>query len=943
MTNDNSKKQQQRLHQNGGTAIVIPLKGVSRRRSPNDTRTTPLARRLLQNRYRLDRLGDEEQQRQQRRRKNVSFSRGRHLRKLISAADDLDTYPIAPLFSCQEETTYMTSISLGTPPQKFLVSIDTADSSLWVPSVDCDECDKHWQKFDAGDSETYSSVSSSSSSSKRDNLFVTARNDGSVLTGRISRDTLRWNSRIVPHQEFGLVSHVPPSYLQCPEVSGALGLSRSSTVLDRLREEGALAHEMISLHLDGDSVTASEMILGGVSQKRYQGCLAWERQSEVRADEDHEYWSVDLVDVSMGYRSAGSAAREAVFDTAQSSLVGPFKDVLKFVEMNNGVCFDVTKEGDLKEVVCGNGFDVSKVSCDGDVFAPLEFTIGEETYSFLLKDLVTAEEEDDGDVSCYLNLNGSKNLQFWVMGLPWFHKYYTVFDFGQNTIGMALRQTSKGQAQIEVCQGDMDIDVTLDNDMSAQKLANKVYHVENMQQTQHDSLDDISRLEEEFVGDDDLAEYEDFEEGDDNTFELEGEDDVIEFDEQVDDEPPFEDDEAFEELVEEIMEDEDDAMIDLQDVDGEIEKEVDQETGLYNEGDDFEELAQFNDDDLEEIEEEFEEVEEEFGEGEIVDDDFDEVADVLDDDELIEEDIEELEEEVEELEKLEGEGDDIAYLEDDTMTPEELEEFGEELAEIEEELEIEEFENAHDVTQEQLTDDMMQEAEETGVLINEDDQELGEPTGDIPVEDDELLAKMNDDDVAEWEGSEEPLDLQDDEFEPLDEDDMTTDIAAPADDFQTDDGFMENIDPVDDMMQDYTKSSSSSNAIIIDDDEVTTNSKTSSYPVKPTDTDDDYAQVPEITDDIAISTHAKVESSLSSPPDDMAGHSSHHMKNLTITALLFIAVVIGLVFMKKKKSRYGVGRNYGRATEMPRMTVEDDDSYGDWDSEQQEGNRFIMD
>jgi hypothetical protein len=620
-----------------------------------------------------------------------------------------------------------------------------------------------------------------------------------------------------------------------------------------------------------------------------------------------------------------------VFDTAQSSLVGPFEDVLTFVAMNEGVCYDVTPEGDLEEVVCEKGFDVAKVDCDGDEFAPLEFIIGEESYSFLLKDLVNVQEEDDGDVSCYLNLNGSPGLTFWVLGLPWFHKYYTVFDFGQNAIGMALRQTAQGQPRIEVCQGDMDIDVTLDNDMSAQKLAERVYQVENMQQARHDSFDDVARLEEEFTGDD-AVEYEDdlgtaFEEVGDR-----GVDDVIEFDQGDDDEFFVEDDEVLEEIVEEMMENEDDAMIDL-----EME-----ENGA--------ELGSMADD---ELEEEFEEVEEAFGE-EIVDgDDFDEIADVLDDDEEIEEELEDLEEELEEM--AEEEGDDLEYLEDDDMSPEELEQFGEELAEIEEELEMEEFEEADDFTElpeslmakEQFTDDIMLEAEENGVLLDEDDQALvaeddewdegGEPTGDIPVEDDELLAKMNDDDYAEeWEGSEEPLNLEDDEFD----DDTAGDTAAAADDFRTDDGFIENIDPNDDMMQDYTKSSSS-NAIVTEDDDFTTDSETSFNPVKPTDTDDDYAQVPEITDDIVISSHATVESSLAAPSDS---HSSHFMKNLTMTGLFFMVVAVGLVYLKRKKSTYGTGRNYGRATEMPRMTVEeDDDSYGDWDSDHQEGNRFIMD
>ncbi|NXQ26615.1 PEPC protein, partial [Alaudala cheleensis] len=54
------------------------------------------------------------------------------------------------------QSSYFGEISIGEPPQKFLVLFDTGSSNLWVPSTDCKSpaCFNH-AKFKPKDSATF--------------------------------------------------------------------------------------------------------------------------------------------------------------------------------------------------------------------------------------------------------------------------------------------------------------------------------------------------------------------------------------------------------------------------------------------------------------------------------------------------------------------------------------------------------------------------------------------------------------------------------------------------------------------------------------------------------------------------------------------------------------------------------------------------------------------
>uniref|UniRef100_A0A2K6T5U9 Gastricsin n=1 Tax=Saimiri boliviensis boliviensis TaxID=39432 RepID=A0A2K6T5U9_SAIBB len=114
------------------------------------------------------------------------------------------------------DAAYFGEISIGTPPQNFLVLFDTGSSNLWVPSVYCQSqaCTSH-SRFNPSASSTYSS---------NGQTFSLQYGSGS-LTGLFGYDTLTVQSIQVPNQEFGLSENEPGTNFIYAQFDGIMGLA----------------------------------------------------------------------------------------------------------------------------------------------------------------------------------------------------------------------------------------------------------------------------------------------------------------------------------------------------------------------------------------------------------------------------------------------------------------------------------------------------------------------------------------------------------------------------------------------------------------------------------------------------------------------------------------------------------------------------------------------
>lgn len=295
----------------------------------------------------------------------------------------------------------------------------------------------------------------------------------------------------IDHQVFAQVTRLV-NFATCEEEEGILGLSNSRTtshqfpsLINNLLHFPTLAHNLFGMYLQAqddypspttmgvfnqDDTTmqqrtaSSQLVLGGVDQTHYLGCLKWHeldissksvdttntvngnnnRNSNHGFDDDYNqhtastnsgnddnagvattvkiepsYWTLALDAVKVGGTSltqtnTGDNNLVAVLDSGSSYLVGPQAQVAHLVQLNHAKCFTMENFNGAspQQVACDdpNGFDGAILSSCDDPFFNLQFVIGQETYVLEKEDLMVTVDTLFGE-ACILRIVGAEGMQ----------------------------------------------------------------------------------------------------------------------------------------------------------------------------------------------------------------------------------------------------------------------------------------------------------------------------------------------------------------------------------------------------------------------------------------------------------------------------------------------------------------------------------------------------
>lgn len=312
---------------------------------------------------------------------------------------------------------YYGKITVGTPPQEFLVLFDTGSSNFWIPSSRCpvsnQACHKH-HRYNSSASSTYI---------PNNEPFSIQYGSGSAK-GFFSTDVVNVGGFAIENQTFAETTETPSSIFMETNFDGVFGLGFKNIAINdvvppfyNMYAQGLIDRNVFSFHLkrDGTNVNGGQLIFGGSDANLYSGNLTYVPIS-VQGYWQFEVDSITIADVKLCNHC------QAIADTGTSLIVCPKEAYLALNKYIGGIAMEA--EG-LYLVDC------STVSSLPDI----DLTIGGTTFSLTPNMYITTVHNGiiDFCFSCFTTLD----MDLWVLGDTFIGAYYTEFDLGNNRIGFA--------------------------------------------------------------------------------------------------------------------------------------------------------------------------------------------------------------------------------------------------------------------------------------------------------------------------------------------------------------------------------------------------------------------------------------------------------------------------------------------------------------------------
>uniref|UniRef100_A0A2K6EXB0 Peptidase A1 domain-containing protein n=1 Tax=Propithecus coquereli TaxID=379532 RepID=A0A2K6EXB0_PROCO len=315
---------------------------------------------------------------------------------------------------------YFGEISIGTPPQNFLVLFDTGSSILWVPSTYCQSqacCDHN--RFNPSLSSTF----------KINGQTYTLYYGSGSLSVVLGYDTVTVQNIIVNNQEFGLSKNEPSSPFYYSHFDGILGMAypaiavgNAPTVMQGMLQQGQLTQPIFSFYFSRQPTHqyGGELILGGVDTQLYSGQIVWTPVTQ------ESYWQIAIQKVFVGDQATGLCSQgcQAIVDTGTFLLAVPQQYIVSFLQETGA---QQAQNGDFV-VNCNCVQSMPTITF---IISGAQFPLSPSAYVF----------ENNG--YCRLGIEATylpspSGQPLWILGDVFLKEYYSVYDMANNRVGFAL-------------------------------------------------------------------------------------------------------------------------------------------------------------------------------------------------------------------------------------------------------------------------------------------------------------------------------------------------------------------------------------------------------------------------------------------------------------------------------------------------------------------------
>jgi len=332
---------------------------------------------------------------------------------------------------------YYGQVSVGSPPQKFLVVFDTGSGNLLLPSKECSDeaCTSH-KRFDSSLSATsmqiaYADQPNNAVAADGTRDVVTITFGTGEMSGVYVKDNIcLGNGDICAKASFVAATEESDEPFSLVPFDGILGLSLPQmaegptfSLFDKMVESGVLSQPIFSVFFGNDG-EQSEVTFGAMREDKMATELFWAPITVPG------YWQVQMDDITLGNKREGicTGARkcQVAVDTGTSLLAGPSEIVNTLVSKLSVAddCSNINSLPDLGFIVQGHILNLK----------PQDYV---------------AQTMDGCNLGLMsLDIPPPKGPLF-IFGDPFLRKYYTVYDHKHMRVGFALAKHTKAQALIQ--------------------------------------------------------------------------------------------------------------------------------------------------------------------------------------------------------------------------------------------------------------------------------------------------------------------------------------------------------------------------------------------------------------------------------------------------------------------------------------------------------------
>ncbi|XP_009271207.1 PREDICTED: gastricsin-like [Aptenodytes forsteri] len=314
---------------------------------------------------------------------------------------------------------YFGEISIGTPPQNFLVLFDTGSANLWVPSTYCQTpaCVNH-ATFNHSLSSTFSGIGVTYT-------LIYGFGDLSVALGY---DTVTIQNIVIRNQEFGLSLDEPSRPFYYLDFDGILGMAYPgvgiggyNTLMQNMLQQSQLDEPIFSFYYSRNATYSygGEVILGGVDPQLYSGEVLWAPVVQ------ELYWKIGIEEFTIGLSATGwcSQGCHGIVDTGTFLLTVPGQFMSAFLQ-----ALGVEESDDGFVVDCSN---VPSMPTLYFAISRAQLPLPPSVYVLNNDGVCTVGVE-----STYVPSASGQPL--WILGNLFLRQYYSIFDLANNRVGFAL-------------------------------------------------------------------------------------------------------------------------------------------------------------------------------------------------------------------------------------------------------------------------------------------------------------------------------------------------------------------------------------------------------------------------------------------------------------------------------------------------------------------------